>query len=99
MAQRLVRTICPDCKTTFVPDLDELPLDFPLKKGGVEAGRGHRDPAGHGRDDGERQRPPTASSGRGPAAGRAARAAIRGRTGIHELLVTNDVIRTWSCSA
>ena len=46
MAQRLVRTICPDCKTTFVPDLDDLPLDFPLRKGGVEAGAGRRDPAG-----------------------------------------------------
>ena len=33
MAQRLVRTICPECKTTFVPDHDELPMDFPLKKG------------------------------------------------------------------
>src|SRR5262245_10101269 len=34
MAQRLVRTICPDCKTMFVPEQDELPLDFPLKKKG-----------------------------------------------------------------
>ena len=29
MAQRLVRTICPDCKTQYVPDPDEIPLDFP----------------------------------------------------------------------
>src|SRR6185436_10959068 len=36
MAQRLVRTICPDCKTAFDPDLDDLPLDFPLRKGGVK---------------------------------------------------------------
>src|SRR6266700_1135291 len=37
MAQRLVRTICPECKTTFAPDFDGLPLDFPLRKGGVKA--------------------------------------------------------------
>src|SRR5436305_479497 len=36
-AQRLVRTICPDCKTTFVPDLDELPMDFPLRRNGPKA--------------------------------------------------------------
>jgi type II secretion system protein E len=30
LAQRLVRTICPECKTTFVPTgEDELPIDFP----------------------------------------------------------------------
>ena len=29
MAQRLVRTICQDCKTTFDPNFDELPIDFP----------------------------------------------------------------------
>ena len=29
LAQRLVRTICPECKTTFVPTADDLPIDFP----------------------------------------------------------------------
>ena len=29
MAQRLVRTCCPDCKTEYAPDPDELPIDFP----------------------------------------------------------------------
>jgi type II secretion system protein E len=30
LAQRLVRTICPDCKTTFVPTPeDDVPIDFP----------------------------------------------------------------------
>ncbi len=30
LAQRLVRTICPECRTTFVPTgEDELPIDFP----------------------------------------------------------------------
>src|SRR3954471_4286341 len=37
MAQRLVRTICPDCKTTFAPDLDELPMDFPLRRNAPKA--------------------------------------------------------------
>ena len=36
MAQRLVRTICPECKTAYAPDFDDLPLDFPLRKGGVK---------------------------------------------------------------
>ncbi len=30
MAQRLVRTICPDCKEAYQPDLAEVPLDFPM---------------------------------------------------------------------
>jgi general secretion pathway protein E/type IV pilus assembly protein PilB len=29
MAQRLVRTICSDCKTSYVPEPDELAVDFP----------------------------------------------------------------------
>lgn len=29
MAQRLVRTICPDCKTEVKPNYDDLPADFP----------------------------------------------------------------------
>ncbi len=29
MAQRLVRTCCPDCKTEYAPDPDDLPIDFP----------------------------------------------------------------------
>jgi general secretion pathway protein E/type IV pilus assembly protein PilB len=33
MAQRLIRTICPDCKTEYTPDPEELPIDFP-KPGG-----------------------------------------------------------------
>ncbi|HEX5272223.1 MAG TPA: ATPase, T2SS/T4P/T4SS family [Gemmataceae bacterium] len=31
MAQRLVRTICPECKVKYTPDLDDLPMDFPLE--------------------------------------------------------------------
>jgi len=29
MAQRLVRTICPECKVTFEPHIPDLPADFP----------------------------------------------------------------------
>jgi general secretion pathway protein E/type IV pilus assembly protein PilB len=29
LAQRLVRTICPDCKVQYLPDPGEVPLDFP----------------------------------------------------------------------
>jgi general secretion pathway protein E/type IV pilus assembly protein PilB len=31
MAQRLVRTICPDCKIEYKPEIAELPFDFPLE--------------------------------------------------------------------
>jgi general secretion pathway protein E/type IV pilus assembly protein PilB len=31
MAQRLVRTICPECKQAYTPNIDELPFDFPLE--------------------------------------------------------------------
>jgi type II secretion system protein E len=72
MAQRLVRTMCPDCRTEFTPDPDELPIDFPFKKG----------------EDGS---PIKLFKGVGCRSCR--QGGYRGRTGIHELLVTNDVIK------
>lgn len=70
MAQRLVRTICSDCKEGYEPDHNDLPSDFPLEEAGqvpiVYRGKGCR---------GCRQ------------------TGYRGRTGIHELLVTTDEIR------
>ena len=30
MAQRLVRTLCPDCREAFVPKRDDVPADFPF---------------------------------------------------------------------
>jgi general secretion pathway protein E/type IV pilus assembly protein PilB len=33
MAQRLVRTICQECKEQYEPDRDQLPLDFKLEPG------------------------------------------------------------------
>jgi general secretion pathway protein E/type IV pilus assembly protein PilB len=92
MAQRLVRTICPDCKQTYVPDPDEMPLDFPLRKDAPK-------PA----PDIAIQQGMVELMSTGPVAdgllwkGTGCRACrqsgYRGRTGIHELLVNNDVIR------
>ncbi len=35
MAQRLVRTICPDCREAYEPDLETLPDDFTIEPGTV----------------------------------------------------------------
>ena len=34
MAQRLVRTICPDCKIEYKPEHHEIPADFPMPESG-----------------------------------------------------------------
>jgi general secretion pathway protein E/type IV pilus assembly protein PilB len=92
MAQRLVRTICPECKTTFVPDPDALPMDFPYRKNAVK-------PAP---DIAIQQGIVELMSGGTPNDGklwkgtgcRACRqSGFRGRTGIHELMITHDVIK------
>ncbi len=92
MAQRLVRTICPECKTTFVPDPDSMPLDFPLRKGGPKAApdiaiqQGMVEMMGIvAENDGKLWK------GTGCRACR--QSGFRGRTGIHELLINNDVIK------
>ena len=72
MAQRLVRTICPDCKTPYTADILELPMDFPLPNG-------------------KEGPPPTLHKGVGCRACR--QTGFRGRTGIHELMVTAENIR------
>jgi general secretion pathway protein E/type IV pilus assembly protein PilB len=92
MAQRLVRTICPDCKQTYVPDPDDMPLDFPLRK------RGPKPAADIAIQQGAVEMMATAGASDGKlwkgVGCRACRqSGYRGRTGIHELLVTNDVIR------
>ncbi|MGL6073657.1 MAG: GspE/PulE family protein [Fimbriiglobus sp.] len=71
MAQRLVRTICPDCKTDYIPDPDELPIDFPKRD-----------------KDGQVQR-----LYKGTGCRTCRQSGYRGRTGIHELLLTNDLIK------
>lgn len=72
MAQRLVRTICPECKTEFYPDPIDLPVDFP----GL---------------DKDAKKGPLLWKGAGCRSCR--QSGYRGRTGIHELMITNDVIK------
>jgi general secretion pathway protein E/type IV pilus assembly protein PilB len=71
MAQRLVRTICPDCKTAYTPEPDDVPHDFPKPADDLSVHHLHK--------------------GEGCRACR--QSGYRGRTGIHELLVNNDLIR------
>jgi type II secretion system protein E len=71
MAQRLVRTICPDCKMEYAPPHGDLPLDFP------------------GMADGK---PPT-HLWRGKGCRNCHQTGLRGRTGIHELLVNSDYLK------
>jgi type II secretion system protein E len=73
MAQRLVRTICPECKMSFTPDVKDLPIDFPMPEGFKDG------PA------------PLLYKGAGCRSCR--QSGFRGRTGIHELLVTGEHIR------
>ena len=92
MAQRLVRTICPECKTTFVPDFEALPLDFPLRKNGpkpapdIAIQQGVVQMMGAaGANDGRLWHGTGCRSCR--------QSGFRGRTGIHELMINSDVIK------
>src|SRR5262249_54773134 len=40
MAQRLVRTVCPDCKTEYTPEHHEVPADFPGAGGALRIWKG-----------------------------------------------------------
>jgi general secretion pathway protein E/type IV pilus assembly protein PilB len=40
MAQRLVRSICPECKVDYEPDYDALPKDFPRPQGRFKLWKG-----------------------------------------------------------
>jgi type II secretion system protein E len=40
MAQRLVRTVCPDCKVEFYPEHHEVPNDFPKVEGRLRLWKG-----------------------------------------------------------
>jgi type II secretion system protein E len=88
MAQRLVRTICPECKQPYTPEQDDLPLDFPLRKNApapdVAIQQGFADTM-------------ACSTGEQLLKGTGCRACrqsgYRGRTGIHELLINSDVIK------
>jgi general secretion pathway protein E/type IV pilus assembly protein PilB len=69
MAQRLVRTICPECKVEYEPEEADLPDDFPRPGGKI----------------------PVLAKGMGCRACR--QSGYRGRTGIHELMITGDAIK------
>ncbi len=71
MAQRLVRTICKDCKIEYEPHHGDLPLDFP----GMAEGN------------------PPKRLWRGKGCRTCHQTGLRGRTGIHELLVNTDAIK------
>jgi type II secretion system protein E len=92
MAQRLVRTICPECKTEFVPDPDNMPLDFPLRKGAPKAAPDILIQQGMV----EMMGASAANAGKlwkGTGCRACRQSGFRGRTGIHELLINNDVIK------
>jgi len=92
MAQRLVRTICPECKITFIPDQDSMPLDFPLRKGGPKPAPDIAIQQGVV----EMMGASSANNGKlwkGTGCRSCRQSGFRGRTGIHELLVNNDVIK------
>ncbi len=92
MAQRLVRTLCPDCKTSYVPVPEDMPLDFPMKKSGVKPAadiaiqQGIVEMMGEGGNG-------DITLWKGMGCRSCRQSGYRGRTGIHELLVNNDVIR------
>jgi general secretion pathway protein E/type IV pilus assembly protein PilB len=88
MAQRLVRTICPECKTTYVPEQDAMPLDFPLKKKAPKPSADivHKEVV-------EMTASGDAKLWKGTGCRACRQSGFRGRTGIYELLITNDVIR------
>ena len=71
MAQRLVRTICQECKEAYEPHQGDLPMDFP----GVI----------------DRDFPKKLWRGRG--CRRCHQTGFKGRTGIHELMVTTDELK------
>jgi type II secretion system protein E len=92
MAQRLVRTICPECRTQYTPDPDDVPLDFPKPYGHAPA------PAATFDDDASLEEGPATPLGllrlhKGAGCRACRQSGYRGRTGIHELLITNDVVK------
>jgi general secretion pathway protein E/type IV pilus assembly protein PilB len=92
MAQRLVRTVCQDCKQLYVPDPDEMPLDFPLRKGALKPAPDIAIQQGMVEMMGAAE----AGDGKlwkGTGCRACRQSGYRGRTGIHELLINNDVIK------
>jgi general secretion pathway protein E/type IV pilus assembly protein PilB len=103
MAQRLVRTICPDCKEEFAPLAEDLPIDFPHRnRAAGGAGVADLAPAAarlqhamidHLAPDNPQLGGDPLKLYRGVGCRSCRQSGYRGRTGIHELLVNNDLIR------
>jgi type II secretory ATPase GspE/PulE/Tfp pilus assembly ATPase PilB-like protein len=93
MAQRLVRTICPECKTTFVPENESLPLDFPLKRkaprpsADIPVPQGIVEMMNAASESGE------VKIWKGTGCRACRQSGFRGRTGIHELMINTDIIK------
>jgi general secretion pathway protein E/type IV pilus assembly protein PilB len=86
-----VRTICPDCRTVWFPEPDEIPIDFPKTAVATSAPNAIFDSAPTP-DDGQ----PTANALRlwkGAGCRSCRQSGYRGRTGIHELLVNTDAMK------
>ena len=86
MAQRLVRTICQECKVEYTPEPHEVPSDFP-RPGKTVGPHSEEGPS----MDMEIDRPLKLWKGTGCRACR--QTGFRGRQGIFELMVTSDNIR------
>jgi type II secretion system protein E len=97
MAQRLVRTICPDCSAPYDPDPDEIPIDFPHRNYFVGDAASQRVPpdAALQHSAVELHAPPgsTPQIFKGTGCRSCRQSGYRGRTGIHELLVNTDVMK------
>ncbi len=92
LAQRLVRTLCPDCKETYEPDQDDLPMDFPLRKGSPKPAPDVAIQQGMVQMMGAA----SAHNGllwKGVGCRACRQSGFRGRTGIHELMINNDVVK------
>jgi len=91
MAQRLVRTICPDCRTIYFPEPDEMPIDFPKQAVSTAA----PDPIFDSRPT---PNDATATTNalrlwKGAGCRSCRQSGYRGRTAIHELLVNTDLMK------
>lgn len=91
MAQRLVRTICPDCRTVYFPEPDELPIDFPKQTAATAAPDPIFDRFATPSDTQQTANVLRLHKGAGCRACR--QSGYRGRTGIHELMVNTDVMK------
>ena len=92
LAQRLVRTLCPDCKETYEPNQDDLPMDFPLRKGAPKPSADIAIQQGMVQMMGA-ARVHNGLLWRGTGCRACRQTGYRGRTGIHELMINNDVVK------